>query len=177
MSSKSHIPPVSGVTWLGLLPYSTNRLKYRHGKSRGKNRAQEYQAPTSNFQGSSSFQAPTPARHAGNMLKVKQHALEAAQKARSGAWPETPERRAYLCAQENQLLSPTAVNDGFEFLGFFGRDCDGLLAALNPVLKLVFEFRMLFQQVLQQMKRPGVGGIDLGGRQETLRGSTEVSLA
>lgn len=63
------------------------------------------------------------------------------------------------------------------FGGLFRRDFDRLLAKLQRLLELIFEFRVLLQQILQQIKRAVVGRIDLRGGDECLYGFAILALA
>ncbi len=55
------------------------------------------------------------------------------------------------------------MDDRFHFLYFPGGRLNGFLAGGCGVFELVRQFGMFIQQLLQQMKRPAIGGVDLRG--------------
>ncbi len=60
------------------------------------------------------------------------------------------------------MLSPSPSNHRFQFPGLFGCDFDCLPATLSNLLKLVGEFGVVLYQILEQMKRSCIRGVDLG---------------
>ena len=56
-------------------------------------------------------------------------------------------------------------------------DVDGLAAIFDALLKFIFQFRMLFEEVFEQVKCARIGGIDLSGADIAFGGLAKIALA